>query len=135
MLVSFIAYNFWGIKQQGVVNYLKHFMGPLLLLAPLIFVIELISHFVRPCSLALRLLGNMFGDHMVLSIFMGFNIIFVPLPVMVLGLLVCIVQTVVFTMLTIVYIALAVEEHDHHHDEGHPEHEAGNPGSPIAAHH
>ncbi len=118
-LVSFLYYNYQGIRTHGVANYIKHFMGPFLPLAPLIFVIELISHFARPASLALRLMGNMFGDHQVLFIFMSFSIPLIPLPLMALGLLVCIVQTLVFTLLTIVYLALAVEEHDHDHAGDH----------------
>jgi len=110
---AFVAYNFWGIQQQGIGPYLKHLAGPMLVLAPLMFAIELISHFVRPASLAVRLMGNMFGDHMVLTIFLGFHLLLVPIPLMALGLLVCIVQTLVFTLLAIVYIALAVEEHEH----------------------
>lgn len=118
-LTAFLAYNYWGIRTQGVVRYAKHFMGPLPILAPLMIPIELISHLVRPCSLALRLMGNMFGDHMVLGIFLSFHILFLPLPVMVLGLIVVTVQALVFTLLAIVYISMAVEEHDHEHDAGH----------------
>jgi F-type H+-transporting ATPase subunit a len=117
--LAFIAYNYWGIRQQGFVKYMMHFTGPVWWLAWLMFPIEIFSHIVRPCSLALRLLGNMFGDHMVLSILLGFHLVFVPLPMMVLGLLVCVVQTLVFTLLAIVYISMAVEEHDEH--EGHAE--------------
>ena len=117
-LVAFVAYNYWGIRQQGIVAYLKHFAGPLWWLAPLMFPIEIISHVVRPCSLALRLMGNMYGDHMVLGIFLSFHFLLVPLPVMALGAIVIIVQAVVFTLLAIVYIAMAVEEHEHH-DEAH----------------
>ena len=64
-------------------------------------------------------LARIFGDHMVLGIFLGFAVPFVPLPVMLLGTIVILVQAVVFTLLTIVYIAMAVEEHEHHHDEAH----------------
>ena len=116
-VVSFLAYNYWGIKQQGLWNYVKHFFGPIPLLAPLIFVIELISHFVRPLSLALRLMGNMYGDHQVLGKFLGFGLLLLPIPVMALGLMVIVVQALVFTLLTIVYIAIAVEDHDDHHAE------------------
>lgn|GEM_PF-36688 len=115
-LVAFVFYNYQGIKTQGVVKYLKHFMGPMLALAPLMIVIEIISHCVRPLSLGLRLMGNMFGDHQVLFIFMSFGLPLIPIPLMALGLMVCIVQTVVFTLLFIVYVSLAVEEHDHDHD-------------------
>ncbi|MCB9728772.1 MAG: F0F1 ATP synthase subunit A [Deltaproteobacteria bacterium] len=119
-IVSFLAYNYWGIRQHGLVAHLKHFAGPILWLAPLMIPIEIISHFVRPLSLAFRLMGNMFGDHMVLGIFLGIFPLLLPLPVMVLGLIVVTVQTLVFTLLSIVYIALAVEEHEHHDD--HAEH-------------
>jgi F-type H+-transporting ATPase subunit a len=91
-------------------------MGPIWWIAPLIFVIELIGHFARILSLSMRLMGNMFGDHMVLSIFLGFNLLLVPLPLIALGLVVCVVQTLVFTLLTIVYIAMAIEQHDDHHE-------------------
>ncbi|MGM0576546.1 MAG: F0F1 ATP synthase subunit A [Myxococcota bacterium] len=115
-VVAFLAYNWWGIRTHGLLAHLKHFLGPIIWLAPLMLVIELISHFVRPISLALRLMGNMFGDHMVLGIFLGFHVLFVPLPVMALGLIVVTVQALVFTLLTIVYIAMAVEEHEHEHE-------------------
>jgi F-type H+-transporting ATPase subunit a len=118
-LIAFVAYNWWGIRAQGIVGHIKHLAGPIWWLAPLMFPIEVISHCVRPCSLALRLMGNMFGDHMVLGIFLGFAVPFVPLPVMLLGTIVILVQAVVFTLLTIVYIAMAVEEHEHHDDEAH----------------
>jgi F-type H+-transporting ATPase subunit a len=119
-LVAFLAYNYWGIRQQGFVKYMKHFMGPIWWLTPLMFPIEIVSHMVRPCSLALRLMGNMFGDHKVLGIFLAFNLVLLPLPLMALGMLVCVVQTLVFTLLAIVYVALAVEEHDDHdHAEAH----------------
>lgn len=117
-LIAFLAYNWWGIRAQGLVGHVKHLCGPIWWLAPLMLPIEIISHCVRPCSLALRLMGNMFGDHMVLGIFLGFAIPFVPLPVMLLGTIVILVQAVVFTLLTIVYVAMAVEEHEHH-DEAH----------------
>lgn len=131
--VAFIYYNYHGIRTHGVVKYLKHFMGPMLALAPLMLVIELISHCVRPLSLGLRLMGNMFGDHQVLFIFMSFGLPLVPLPILALGTLVCIVQTVVFTLLFIVYIALAVEEHDHD-DHGHEGHGHDGHGGHAPAH-
>ena len=118
-LVSFAYYNYWGIRKQGVVNYLKHFMGPSIWLAPLMLPVEIISHIARPVSLAVRLMGNMFGDHLVLGIFLSFHLIFVPLPLIALGFIVVTVQTAVFTMLAIVYVALAVEVHEHDDDHGH----------------
>ncbi|MCC6619651.1 MAG: F0F1 ATP synthase subunit A [Deltaproteobacteria bacterium] len=129
-IIAFVYYNYQGIRQVGLLKYLKHFLGPLLPLAPLILVIEIISHCVRPLSLGLRLMGNMFGDHQVLFIFMSFGLPLIPLPLMALGLMVCIVQTVVFTLLFIVYLSLATEDHDH----GHEEHGEGHHAAPAHAH-
>lgn len=111
-LCSFILYNYYGIKKHGIIKHLKHFAGPLWWLAPLMIPIEIISHFARPLSLALRLMGNIAGDHLVLGIFLsfGFAAFLVPLPIMFLGIIVVVVQTMVFTLLTIVYIAMAVED-------------------------
>lgn len=128
--IAFLYYNYQGIRQVGPVKYFKHFLGPLLPLAPLILVIELISHTVRPLSLGLRLMGNMFGDHQVLFIFMSFGLPLIPLPLMALGLMVCVVQTVVFTLLFVVYLSLATEDHDHGHDE----HADGHGHAHAAAH-
>ena len=109
----FIYYNLQGIKAQGIVGHIKHFMGPVWYLAILIFPIELISHSVRPLSLGLRLKGNMEGDHLVLSIFSGLVPYIVPIPFYVIGLFVCFMQAFVFTLLTMVYISLATAHHDH----------------------
>lgn len=110
----FLAYNFFGIREQGVVSYLKHFMGPILLLAPLMFVIELISHIVRPFSLGLRLANVMMGDHKVLSVFLDLVPAFVPIPFYIMGIFVCCVQAFVFTLLSMVYVALATAHEEHH---------------------
>lgn len=116
----FLYYNFQGIRAQGLVGHIKHFMGPVWYLAVLIFPIELISHTVRPLSLGLRLKGNMEGDHLVLSIFSGLIPYIVPIPFYVIGLFVCFMQAFVFTLLTMVYISLATAHHDH--DEEHAHH-------------
>ena len=116
-LFVFIYYNWHGIRVQGLVGHIKHFMGPAWYLAPLMLIIELISHGVRPISLGLRLKGNMEGDHLVLTIFSDLVPYLVPIPFYVIGLFVCFMQAFVFTLLTIVYISLACEVHDHeHHD-------------------
>ena len=120
--VCFLAYNYWGFKKQGFVNYMKHFAGPLWWLAWFMFPLEIVSHLARPMSLSVRLMGNMFGDHLVLGIILSFHMLVLPLPVMLLGCIVCVVQTVVFTLLAIVYVSLAVEEHEHDdHGHGHAE--------------
>lgn len=115
----FIYYNIEGIKAQGLVGHIKHFMGPVWYLAILIFPLELISHSVRPVSLGLRLKGNMEGDHLVLSIFSGLVPYLVPIPFYVIGLFVCFMQAFVFTLLTMVYISLATEHHDHDEHAAH----------------
>jgi F-type H+-transporting ATPase subunit a len=99
-------------------KYFSHFANPVgawwgWFLAPLLFPIELISHFARPMSLALRLLGNMTGDHVVLGVFLGLVPILVPVPFIVLGAMVCVIQTLVFCLLSTVYIAMAVTHEEH----------------------
>jgi len=112
-LVVFILFNLYGLKENGF-GYIKHLAGPVWYLAPLVFPIELISLFVRPITLALRLMLNMSVDHLLLAIFMGFLTVLVPIPVMILGCIVVLVQTLVFTLLTCIYIGLATEHEEHH---------------------
>jgi F-type H+-transporting ATPase subunit a len=109
---SFVAYNIIGMKENGVIKYLKHFAGPLWYMAILVFPIEIISNIVRPISLALRLRGNLFGDHLVLHEFTKLAPAVVPMAALALGLLVCFIQAYVFTVLSMVYISLALP-HDH----------------------
>jgi F-type H+-transporting ATPase subunit a len=111
-MVVFILFNIYGLKENGLA-YIKHLAGPAWYLAPLMFVIETISLLVRPLTLALRLMLNMAVDHLIVGIFAGLIAVLVPLPFMVLGILVLIVQTLVFTMLTCVYIGLATEHEAH----------------------
>lgn len=112
-LTAFLYYNWQGIKTQGAGHYIKHFMGPMPLLAPLMFPIELIGHFARILSLGMRLFGNIFGEHTATGIFMGMLPFVVPWPMMGLGIFGAFLQTFVFIMLTMVYIggAVATEEH------------------------
>lgn len=110
-LVVFVLYNVYGFKENGA-GYLKHFMGPILLLSWLMFPIEVLSHLVRPVSLAVRLMGNMFGDHMVLSIFSGLIPVGIPVIFLALGTFVAVIQAFVFTLLSTIYIALSTA-HDH----------------------
>lgn len=107
----FITYNLFGLKENGV-SYLKHFLGPVLWLGPLMLVIELISHIVRPISLGLRLANVLTGDHTVVGIFLDLVPIGLPIPFYLLGMFVCFVQAFVFTLLSMVYVALATA-HDH----------------------
>lgn len=114
-LIVFLYYNYFGIKHHGFVNYMKHFMGPMIWIAPLFFVIEIVSHVVRPLSLSIRLFGNMTADHAVLAVFTDMTKLGVPVIFLGLGLFVCLVQAFVFALLSIVYIALA----EAHMDEAH----------------
>lgn len=110
-IVSFCAYNYFGVREHGA-GYLKHFMGPVLFLAPLFIVLEGVSHLVRPVSLGLRLFGNMFGDHLAVEIFTDLSKIGVPVVFYLLGTLVSGIQAFVFTLLSVIYVAMAVS-HDH----------------------
>ena len=111
-VMVFMATHIYGLKENGF-EHIKHMMGPVWWLAPLIFVIEVISHIARPVSLALRLAGNMIGDHKAVSIFLGLTYLVVPVALLGLGVIVCLVQTMVFCLLSVVYIGMAIEHHDH----------------------
>ncbi len=108
-LTVFVMTHAVGIKKHGTA-YVKHFMGPIWWLAPLIFIIEIIGHLARPLSLTLRLFGNMWGHEIVLMIFIGLVPLVVPVPMMLMGVLVAFIQTFVFTLLAMIYIAGALEE-------------------------
>jgi F-type H+-transporting ATPase subunit a len=111
-VLVFLATHVYGLKENGFAH-IKHMMGPVWWLAPLIFVIEVISHFARPVSLALRLAGNMIGDHKAVSIFIKLTAVGVPIALLGLGIIVCLVQTMVFCLLSAVYVGMAIEHHDH----------------------
>jgi F-type H+-transporting ATPase subunit a len=112
-LISFVYFNAQGIKEQGVFGYLKHFMGPVLWLAPLFFVIEMIGNFARILSLSLRLFMNIYGEHTATGVFAGLAPIVVPWPLMVLGLFTALLQSFIFVTLTAVYISLGTAHEEH----------------------
>lgn len=107
----FFYYNYVGFKEHGA-GYLKHFLGPVWWLAPLLLVIEVASHVFRPLSLALRLRGNIMGDHVVLSVFSDLVPYLLPVVFYGIGLFVAFIQAFVFSLLTMVYISLSTS-HDH----------------------
>lgn len=111
--VVFVYYNYLGFKESGLA-YLKHFLGPVWWLGPLMLVVELISHVFRPLTLALRLRGNIVGDHMVLSVFGELFPPLVPIVFYGFGMFVSFIQAFVFCLLTMVYISLSIT-----HEEGH----------------
>jgi F-type H+-transporting ATPase subunit a len=110
-IFSFLAYNVIGLKEGGL-GYLKHFWGPVMFLGPLMLAIELLSHFLRPVTLGLRLANVMTGDHTVLSVFLGLSPLGPAIPFYAMGMLVSTIQAFVFTLLSMVYVALATA-HDH----------------------
>lgn len=113
-VASFIAFNYIGIKDQGLKSYLAHFAGPIWWLAVLMFPLEIIGAFVRPISLGLRLFGNMTGDHLVLEIFTDLTKVVIPVIFYFFGTLVSVLQAFVFTLLSIIYVSLSVGHDDHH---------------------
>jgi F-type H+-transporting ATPase subunit a len=115
-LIVFIYYNFEGIRHQGFVHYFAHFMGPVKILAPLMFPIEIISHISRIISLSFRLMGNVKGDDMFLAVLLMLVPWIVPLPAFFLLFFFGILQTFIFMILTYVYLAGAVviEEENKH---------------------
>ena len=114
---SFVYYNAIGIRENGLVGHLKHFAGPIPWLAVLMFPIELVSNFVRPLSLGIRLFGNLFGDEQILGTIAGLSPkgLLLPVFVMPLSLFVAFMQTFIFVLLSIIYIS----EVSHHHEEHH----------------
>ena len=119
-LSSFLYYNYIGISENGLFGHLKHFAGPIWWIAPLIFPIELISNFIRPFSLGIRLFGNLFADEKVLetvsNLVPGVTWWLVPIPLMVLSVFVAVVQTFVFILLSQLYISeVSHAPHDPHH--------------------
>lgn len=106
-VIVFVYYNAMGFKEHGFAGYLRHFAGPIIWLAPLMFSLEIVSHCVRPVALSVRLFGNITGDHMVLGIFSQLVPLVVPVVFMFLALFVAFIQAFVFALLSAVYIALA----------------------------
>lgn len=108
-LVVFFVYQYIGFKKHGA-HYIKHFLGPVSWLAPLMLIIELIGHFARPLSLSMRLFGNIFGEDLVIIILFMLVPFLVPLPMFFLGLFTSALQAYVFMMLSMIYISGALEE-------------------------
>jgi F-type H+-transporting ATPase subunit a len=119
-LTVFVYYQFHGVKEQGIVSYVKHFMTPPgapAWIAPIYFPIEIISHLSRVLSLSVRLFGNIFGEDLVIVILASLVPFVLPLPMMVLGLVTSGLQAYIFAMLTTIYLAGAVVVD--HGPEGH----------------
>jgi F-type H+-transporting ATPase subunit a len=118
-ITLWLYYHWQGIRANGVLNYIKHFAvmpGVPVVMAPLIFVIEIISHLSRVLSLTLRLFGNIFGEHLVVLIIASIIPFIAPLPIQFLGLIVGPLQAFIFMTLGAIYLTAATHV-DHHGDE------------------
>ncbi len=126
-LIVFFYVQFLGIKNNGLFGYLGHFAGPMKAVAPLLFVIEVISELVKPLTLAMRLFGNIFGEDTVIIAFAALGVAVLPafpiiplqFPILLLAMMTTFVQALVFSLLATIYISLMS-----HHVEAHSEHEA-----------
>lgn len=129
-VVVFVMFNYYGLKENGL-GYLKHLFGPYIgwwgiPINLLLFIIETVSTVIRPLTLSIRLMLNMAVDHLLVTLTLGMIALFLPVPVLLLGTLVVIVQVMVFCLLTSIYIALATEHDDHEADaKGHAAHATG----------
>ncbi len=120
-IFSFVVYNFYGLKENGW-DYVKHFLGPVtgwvwIPMMVLMLAIEVIGHMVRPLTLGLRLYGNIMADHTVLSVFLGMfeKLWFIPVPAIFygMGIFVASMQAFVFTMLSMIYVSMAIAHEEH----------------------
>ena len=132
-ITSFIYYNYVGISENGLINHLAHLTGPRLplmltiIITPLIFSVELISNMIRPFTLGVRLFANMFADEKIFTeitnLYPPFTQFLLPLLLTGLGVFVALVQTLVFTLLSMIYISEVTHApHDHTHGGVHDEH-------------
>ena len=140
--VAFLYVNYQAIRTVGFVGFVKSFFPPPIWMAWLTGPLEILSHLIRPVTLAVRLFGNIFGEDVVIAVLIGFGLIewgfnkaqFLPIPlqfpIMIFSLLTDIVQAAVFCMLTTIYIQLLTSHghgSDHEHDAAHSEPAGGKP--------
>jgi F-type H+-transporting ATPase subunit a len=129
-ITSFIYYNYIGIHENGLINHIAHLTGPRLplamaiLLTPLIFSIELVSNLIRPFTLGVRLFANMFADEQLAAQIAGlyppYTQFFIPVVLLPLAFFVAFVQTLVFTLLSMIYISeVSHGPHEHVHGGEH----------------
>lgn len=118
-VIVFLTFNAIGLGRDAA-GYIKHLMGPTLLLMPLMLPLEVVSLFIRPLSLTIRLTANMFGDHQVFTVISGLIPVIIPSALLLLACVVSVVQAFVFSLLTVIYIHLSLPHHEH--DESHAHH-------------
>ena len=111
-MATFVYYNVVGMQAQGIGRYVAHFAGPMPLLAPLMFPIEIVSHLARPLSLTIRLFANMYAGEQVTQVFLGLTYLLIPALFMGLHVFVSFLQAYIFVLLTMMYVSGAVV-HDH----------------------
>jgi F-type H+-transporting ATPase subunit a len=109
-LLAFLYFNIVGIQKHGIVKYSAHFAGPIWWLAPLMVIIEIISTLARPLSLSVRLFANMYAGEQVTLVFLSLTYLVVPALFMGLHVFVGLLQAYIFVLLTMIYVAGAVEE-------------------------
>jgi F-type H+-transporting ATPase subunit a len=126
-LTSFLYYNYVGIRENGLFGHLRHFAGPVLWLAPLMFPIEVISNVARILSLSMRLFGNIYGEEQVSGAIAEMVSLGVPVLLMPLGVLTAFLQTFIFIVLSMVYLGEVS-----HHSEDHGADDHGNHGEAVA---
>lgn len=108
-LIVWVTHHALGFRYHGL-RYLKHFLGPVAIISPFMFVLEMISNFARILSLSIRLFGNILAKEILLAVlFMLAGPFFAPLPIMILGTLVCVIQAAVFVLLAVAYCAESLE--------------------------
>jgi F-type H+-transporting ATPase subunit a len=109
-IMVWVTHHVLGFRMHGL-NYYKHFIGPIPVMAPFMFVLEVISNFARLLSLSMRLFGNIMAKEILLAVlFMLAGAYFAPLPILCLGVLVSLIQAVVFVLLSVLYCASAMED-------------------------
>lgn len=113
-IIVFLNFNLIGIREQGLLNYLKHFAGPILLIAPLMIPVEILSTLARPFSLSVRLFANIYGEDLIILVFTGLLPFILPLPVLALSIFTSLLQAFVFVILSIVYISDFTSHGDGH---------------------
>jgi len=123
-LVVFFATHIYGLKAAGI-SYITHFLSPVwppnvifIIMMPIYLTIELIGHFARVLSLSIRLMANMMADHMVVGIFLMLIGPIIPVFFAGMGVIVCLMQAFIFSVLTMIYLGLATA-HEGHDEEGH----------------
>jgi len=111
-LSTWVYYHVMGVRELGSVQYMKHFLGPVIWLAPLMIFIEIIGHFARMLSLTVRLYGNMLAGEQITNAFISLTKLAVPVLFMGLHVFVAFLQAYVFSLLTMIYVSMATA-HEH----------------------